>query len=137
MDEEDCVGMTVSFMKMTPYNKHELDYISLAKMFKSALDSRLAFVAELEGLVIGMIIGIRTPAFFNNDIVIAQEFGWWVDEEYRYTHAGVALHKAFEEAASDCNIIAMSLLSTSPPQLHGYLKSIGYTEAEIAYFKET
>lgn len=135
-NEEDCVAMSMSFMQMTPYSKHPLDYESLAIMFRNAVDCELAFVAEVEGLVIGMIIGVRVPAFFNNGIMIAQEFGWWVDEEYRHTHAGVALHKAFEEASRDCNIVSMSLLSTSPPQLHGYLKSIGYNEAEMAYFKE-
>lgn len=136
LDEEDCVGMTVSFLQMTPYNKYKLSYDSLAITFRAAMDSGLAFVAEEDGLVIGMIIGAKSSAMFNSNIIIGQELGWWVDEEYRDTKAGVALLKAFEDACSDCDIISMSLLSTSEQKLRGYLTSIGYTEAETAYFKE-
>ena len=128
--------MTASFIQMTPYNKYKLSYDSLASTFHAALTSELAFVAEVDGLVIGMIIGIKAPAMFNDNILIGQELGWWVDEEYRDTKAGVALLKAFEDACAECDIISMSLLSTSEQKLRGYLTSLGYTEAETAYFKE-
>lgn len=128
--------MTASFIQMTPYHKYKLSYDSLAMTFHTAIDHGLAFVAEVDGLVIGMIIGAKAPAMFNDNILIGQELGWWVDEEYRDTKAGVALLKAFEEACTECDIISMSLLSTSDKKLRGYLTSLGYTEAETAYFKE-
>lgn len=128
--------MTASFIQMTPYHKYKLSYDSLAMTFHSAIDHGLAFVAEVDGLVIGMIIGVKAPAMFNDNILIGQELGWWVDEEYRDTKAGVALLKAFEDACAECDIISMSLLSTSEQKLRGYLTSLGYTEAETAYFKE-
>ena len=136
-DYQDCVGMSVDFMKMTPYSANELDYASLGATFIRAVNDGLAFVAEDDGDVCGMLIAHKVPAFFNNSVLIAQEIGWWVDDDYRDTKAGGMLLNAFEsEAFKTCKYTVMSLLSTSPEQLKGYLNYRGYVEKEHSYFKE-
>jgi hypothetical protein len=136
-DLEECVGMSIDFMNMTPYKDKPLCTQSLAKVFIKSVQDGLAFVAEDDGDICGMLIAHKVPAFFDNDLLIAQEIGWWVDEEYRDTRAASMLIKAFEnEAQKECTYTVMSLLATSPKEVEGYLKHIGYIEKERSYFKE-
>ncbi len=136
-DMKTCVIMSMDFMKETPYSTNELDYNSLSAVFVKSVRNGLAFVAEDDGDVFGMLIAHKVPAFFNNNILIAQEIGWWVDKEYRHTKAAGQLIKALElEAMKDCKYTVMSLLSTSPKELKQYFNHIGYTEKEYSYFKE-
>ena len=136
-DIQACVIMSMDFMKETPYSKNELDYKSLGEVFVKSVRDGLAFVTEEDGDVFGMLIAHKVPAFFNNNIFIAQEIGWWVDKDYRHTKAAGELIRAFEnEARKDCKYTVMSLLSTSPKELKQYLNHIGYTEKEYSYFKE-
>lgn len=136
-DLEDCVGMSMDFMKMTPYKDKHLCTQSLARVFIKSVQDGLAFVAEDDGDICGMLIAHKAPAFFDNTLIIAQEIGWWVDEEYRDTRAASLLIQAFEEEArTECEYTVMSLLATSPLEIDGYLKHIGYIEKERSFFKE-
>lgn len=129
--------MSMDFMKMTPYKDKHLCTQSLAKTFIRSVQDGLAFVAEDDGDVCGMLIAHKAPAFFDHTLLIAQEIGWWVDEDYRDTRAASMLISKFEqEAKLECEYVVMSLLATSPKEIDGYLKHLGYTEKERSYFKE-
>ena len=48
-DLEECVGMSIDFMNMTPYKDKPLCTQSLAKVFIKSVQDDLAFVAEDDG----------------------------------------------------------------------------------------
>lgn len=136
-DMEACIIMGADFIKESSYATDELDYDTLIMIFIKSLQDGLAFVAEDDGDIFGMLLGHKGALLFNKNILIAQEIVWWVDVDYRHTRAGGELIRTFEsEAKKDCKYTVMSLLPTSPAELKQYFNHIGYIEKEFSYFKE-
>lgn len=104
----------------------------------SCVDSGIAFVAEQDGLIIGGIIGVLCQVWFSPNSTTAAELGWWVDEDYRGSMAGVRLLRAFESAAKDAGAIAVSMsdLSAGGTWPAGKLfEKLGYTVVERCQMK--
>lgn len=86
----------------------------------------------------GVIIGIVYPTFWNPDVLVAQEIGWWVEPEYRKTSLGIRLLTQFEERAREkgaqkCYMIALE--SSSPDKVGGIYEKSGYSLLEHTYMK--
>lgn len=136
-DLQECLLMSVDFMKATPFANRPVCLESLSTIFFMSVEHGLGFVAESDGHIFGMLIGCKSPAFFDHKLTVATEMGWWVDDEYRNTKAPSMLLNAFEEEAGrTCDYTVMSVLSTSPPQLVDYLQYRGYKENERLFCKE-
>ena len=61
--------------------------------------SGVIYVADYEGLVVGMIVAIKNKNIWDPDIHNFNELAYWVEPEHRGTSAGYRLLKAYQEAA--------------------------------------
>ena len=61
-----------------------------ARSSLAALMERGVLVAESAGAA-GAIVGLMALLWFNPTVSVAAEFGWWVDERFRGSSAGVKL----------------------------------------------
>jgi len=55
------------------------------------------FVSEYDGDLIGMIIGLKSPNLWSNDVYCINELAYWVDPEYRHGSSGYRLLDAYKE----------------------------------------
>ena len=104
----------------------------------AAVDTGIAFVAEIDGRIIGAIMGILCPIWFNPSARLAAELGWWVDEGFRGSMAGVRLLQAFEAAAKEAGAVAVSMSDLSAggtwPAARLF-ERLGYTVVERCQMK--
>lgn len=87
----------------------------------------------------GVIIGMVYPCYWNPDVLMAQEFGWWVEPEYRNTSLGIKLLNKFEDTAKEMgakHISMIALESSSPDKVGSIYTKKGYTLLEHTYMKE-
>lgn len=74
------------------------------------MDTGLVLVAEAaDGQVAGGIAGMLAPVWFNPGARMAAELGWWVDDAYRGSLAGVKLAWAFEQWGREQGAVAVSM----------------------------
>jgi GNAT superfamily N-acetyltransferase len=99
----------------------------------------MSFVAEIDGQIVGFILGIIGPMWFVQRVRIAVELAWWVDPAHRNTTAGVRLFKAFESHATNMGVqyIAMSdLVVQGDTPVAKLLGRMGYSVTERMHTKE-
>lgn len=67
-----------------------------ANLFNSCVtqNNRCCYVAEKDGVLVGMIAGQVTRYFFGNDKILS-DFVWFVDQAHRGTLASIRLLKLF------------------------------------------
>ena len=88
----------------------------------------------------GVILGIVYPLFYNTNILIAQELGWWVEPEYRGTTISIKLLKEFEQEAKKrgvSKIIMICLETQNPDGLKNIYERMDYKALEFSYVKES
>lgn len=92
------------------------------------------FVIDVDGLVVGGIIGIITELWMSTDRV-ATELAWFVDKEHRGREALKLLH-AYESWATDNNVALITVADihdvTDLAPLYGRR---GYRKTETTYSK--
>lgn len=101
-----------------------------------SMETTCCFVAETTDEVVGLIMGIVVPLWFNQDALCASELAWFVDPAHRGT-AGIRLLEAFEEWADEQGavIVSLSQLHSVTPALHKLLGRRGYELTESTYAK--
>lgn len=96
------------------------------------------FVAELDGRVVGMIVGVLNAPWYAPHITMATELAWWVEPEARGTTVALRLVKMYEgwAAANGAQFTTMSALEMDNENVvGGMLQRIGYAKAETTYIK--
>jgi N-acetylglutamate synthase-like GNAT family acetyltransferase len=96
----------------------------------------VALVAEKEGKLAGMLIGVIDGLIWNPDTRILREIVYWVDEEYRGSTAGYRLLaqyvKECNEMVNSGRITAYSMVKmTNSPDLK--FEKFGFTKTEEVY----
>lgn len=87
----------------------------------------------------GVILGVLYPLFYNPDILVAQELGWWVEPEYRGTSLGIKLLKDFEKKAKELGakkIIMFYLDAQTPDKIENILDRLDYKHLEYNMVKD-
>jgi len=103
-------------------------------------DAVTMLVAEVDGRVVGMLVGTLTAPWFAPSTVMAAELAWWVQPEARGTTVAVRLVKEYEAWAINhgAQIIAMSSLNNGEAErVANMLRRMGYAQSERTYTKET
>ena len=98
----------------------------------------VVLVAEVDGRVVGGIVGIVSRYWFNPAVSCATEMAWWVAEEHRGGTAAIRLYREFERWAEErnCEVISMSDLVIDGETPAGNLfHKLGYTTVERAHIK--
>jgi ribosomal protein S18 acetylase RimI-like enzyme len=85
-------------------------------------DDTCFYVAEVDGVRAGMIIGALVPYYFGDDLQLG-EYLWYVAPEYRGTSAGIRLVKKFIEfgKAHDVKEVCMGVSTGITPDTTGKL----------------
>ncbi len=90
------------------------------------------------GEVVGVIGGIAHPDLYSGDL-IASEFFWFVQRDYRGAH-GMKLYFLFEKWAREekrCSQIRMAcLMDSNPDQMAALYERMGYQLCEQQFVKE-
>lgn len=93
----------------------------------------LALVAEKDGKLVGMLIGMIDSLIWDPDTRILREIAYWVDEEYRGSTAGYRLLSQYVDEAQDMvengRITAYSMVKmTNSPDLK--FEKFGFKKTE-------
>jgi len=110
---------------------------NIEEIMTNLLDNEDVICIEKENK--GVILGIIYPLYYNPDVLIAQELGWWVEPEYRNTTLGIKLLKEFEKEAKARGakkIIMFYLDAQTPDKINQMLSRMGYEPVEYNMIKE-
>lgn len=98
----------------------------------------VVLVAEREGTIVGSLVGIMAPVWFNANATTATELAWWVDEAYRGSTAAFKLHRAFEEWAKEQGataIVMSDLIVNGVAHTEKLFEKMGFTPVERSHVK--
>jgi N-acetylglutamate synthase-like GNAT family acetyltransferase len=74
-------------------------------LYHITLGKGVIYVAEHEGLVVGMIVAIKNQNIWDPEIYTYNELAYWVEPEHRGTSAGFKLLKRYQEAAEQAKVL--------------------------------
>ena len=139
---EDAAVLTAmgrDFLQYSEYRNLQVTDEEMQAGIAGVIANEMSFVAEIDGQIVGFILGIIGPMWFVQRVRIAVELAWWVDPAYRITTAGVRLLKAFESHATNMGVqyIAMSdLVVQGDTPVARLLGRMGYSVTERMHTKE-
>jgi GNAT superfamily N-acetyltransferase len=139
---EDAAVLTAmgrDFMQYSEYRNLQVTDDEITSGIVGVIANEMSFVAEIDGQIVGFILGIIGPMWFVQRVRIAVELAWWVDPAHRNTTAGVRLIKAFESHATNMGVqyIAMSdLVVQGATPVAKLLGRMGYIVTERMHTKE-
>lgn len=139
-DLESLEVMGERFFIHSDYSKTcEYDRDSVALMIIHAIDNGAVFVARVEGVIVGALIAMLVPLWFNRDHIAASEMAWWVDEEHRGGMAGIGLYMAFMDWAEESkanSMIISDLVSGGEGTLGNMPERLGYSMVERSHMRK-
>lgn len=133
--------MGTRFVRAASYGRHMLvpkEEIELGLRNVLERGGGVAFVAEVDGRIIGAIVGLMTTPWWSPSCPVAAELAWWVEEEHRGGRAGVRLLRTLERwgASRGARFTALSgLVSVGEDRTGSLLARLGYEQAEVAWVK--
>jgi GNAT superfamily N-acetyltransferase len=139
---EDAAVLTAmgrDFLQYSEYRNLQVTDEEIQAGIGGVIANEMSFVAEIDGQIVGFILGIIGPMWFVQRVRIAVELAWWVDPAHRNTTAGVRLLKAFENHATNMGVqyIAMSdLVVQGDTPVAKLLGRMGYSVTERMHTKE-
>jgi predicted N-acetyltransferase YhbS len=130
-----------AFSKFAPFDRNAAR-AAIARLASGgtllAPSSSAVLVADQDGEIVGGIVGMVNPLWFNPSIRAATELAWWVAEEHRHGRAAIMLYRAFEQWAESMGttIIVMSdLVIDGDTPAAGIFQKLGFTTVERAHVK--
>jgi GNAT superfamily N-acetyltransferase len=133
-DRERIVEMGMSFAVVSEYNE---TVAAKPGVIGETIDRMLAspdgviLVAEIEGVVMGMIGMVAYEHPYSGDRT-AQEMFWWVDPSTRGSSIGIKLLRAAEVWAKERGAKAMQMVAPNASVASLYSR-LGYRRLETAY----
>lgn len=119
------------------------DYVTYSKdsaeqAILKAMTQGCVFVAEKDNEIVGGIVGLITPFWFNANVKAATELAWFIDEDHRKGTVALRLYKTFEEwgYSNGADVFVMSDLVVDGETPAGKLfDKLGYSTVERAHIK--
>jgi len=138
-DISRCVEMAAEFHKIA-YGLLGIEFcpISTAASFELCIEHGLLSVAQIDGLVVGMVAGVKAPLMMNHNHLVGAELAWWVEPDYRKTSAGLKLLKFAENLAIEAGVKMWSMMlleSSEPEKVAKIYDKMGYKPTERTYLK--
>jgi predicted N-acetyltransferase YhbS len=138
-DIDGLLALVEPFFAFSQFSRFVSCSADTARPFvEQVVDTGIAFVADEDGAIVGGIIGLMSPIWFNPSAFTAAELGWWVSESHRGGMAGVKLLRAFENEAKERGavVVTMSDLSAGGEWPAGKLfEKLGYAVVERCQMK--
>lgn len=134
IDKPRCLEMGRRFLASTPYG----DLIQpapgrLEGMFDLAFEQGCIVVADVDLLLVGMLVAVVWPHPFTGETV-GDELVWWVEPEHRAGRIGPNLLRAFERWARREGVNSLKMVAPAGfPDTGKYLERRGYAPVESVY----
>jgi GNAT superfamily N-acetyltransferase len=89
------------------------DSVGYAKFFSESIQNESVgiWLAEVDGLMVGISGAIAYPLYFNPSALVVQELWWWLTPEARGSGAGGKMFKQIEEWAKERNASALFMIA--------------------------
>lgn len=87
----------------------------------------------------GAILGLVFPHWWNPQVLVAQELGWWVEPEYRGTTLAIRLLNKLEVEAKRkgaTKLLMICLEAVEPDKVESIYLRKGYTKLERIFSKD-
>lgn len=141
-DFDEVWKMSQHFSKASPF-PIPADYVSVKKLFDAFVSNKnnaVGIVAEKDNKLIGMLAVVCLPHVYNNNVLVAEEFVWWVEKEYRIK-VGMKMLEDMEKVLKSKEIKYFSMRyfhkeDMSPAVLEAFYKRKGYLKLETIVIKE-
>lgn len=138
-DYARCVELGFNFHQLA-YGKVGVGYCTDSCMDTMILAKShgLFVVAEVDGVVQGFCIGVKSPMLMNRSVMAGCELVWWLEPKFRQSRLGIDLLKSMESQAKEAgvNIWTMFLLDeVEPEKVDKIYRAMGYVPAERSYMK--
>lgn len=138
-DIDALIEMASPFLNYSKYSEFtEIDPDEIAFSLCNILDNGVIFVAEIDGKVVGAIVGMMSQFWFSRKTKLAAELAWWVKAEHRKGTVGIRLLTTFEEWAKEngATVVSLSDLKVADIYPAGELyEKLGYVATERAHVK--
>lgn len=131
--------MGQAFFVETGWNKHaEFDVQSYARTVAALIEHGVLLVAEKDGRVVGMAAAGVAPAWWNKNVLTAQELWWYVEPDHRKGLGG-QLMDALEAAVTDLGVMLFSMSAEEglrSKALTRLYRARGYFPSETLFWKQ-
>lgn len=137
-DIPDIVRMSKEFWQNTQFKDEPFKTEMVEGMARKCIDDGISFVFESGGIARGFLNCVKGVLLANDDIQVASEIAWWVDEEFRSSGAGIRLLSAVEKEAKAQGIKYLSMIymkSSMPDMVESLYQRSGYNESEVMHVK--
>ena len=138
-DEEAILAMAREFVAFTPYH----DFLTatddeLRATIRWFTENATVFIADANGVAVGMLCAVLTPMWYAPGYKIATELAWWVAPSHRRGTAAIRLVQAYEKWArqSGAAMVSMSNLEVgNSDEVSNMLTRLGYQRTEQTHTK--
>lgn len=138
-DADDLYALAQEFIAFAPHGMFaEFTEEELRAQVNVCIASALVLVAEDDGKVVGMLVGLLSGLWFAPSTVMAAELAWWVTPSARGGTAGIRLVTAFQDWAREkgARIVTMSSLHLDhDTRVSTVLERMGFKQSEHTYIK--
>ncbi len=137
-DVAELVRMGREFVGASPFGALGLSDESRERVIRGLL-GQFARVIDLEGEIVGALLGGLGPAWGDEQRMIATEMAWWVAPQFRGSVAAVRLLHQFRDWAQAQGAVGVSLselVLDGVGSLGALPERLGYRLAERSYFLE-
>lgn len=137
-DVPRIIELAKQFHAVSGYECLELDDDTMQRLAFTSIEQSLCPVAEVNGEIVGFLLGLQFPALMNANVMVGTEIAWWVEPEHRNKPIGVRLLKYVEQQAKSKGLKYWSMMcleQLNADGLESIYERMGYKKAERTYMR--
>jgi GNAT superfamily N-acetyltransferase len=141
-DLPQYVVLAESFHMASPmHNVIAFDVDGYSEFYLSSVqnDSVGVWLAEIDGVVVGICGAIAYPMYFNPSAVVVQELWWWLTPASRGSGAGGQMFKQIEQWSKEKDASALFMIALEnerSKKMENLYTRAGYRPMERTFIKE-
>lgn len=96
-------------------------------------------VHDQDGSIVGMCGGMIVPSLLNQDVLLATELFWWVEEQHRSGIGAIRMLNAMEVWARSNGAVSLTMMTLdrmNADSIGRVYERLGFRPAERTYLKE-
>ena len=137
-DIPQIIVLARKFHAVSGYDSFDMDDESADRLIFQSISQGLGPVAEVDGEIVGFLLGLEFPAILNANIMMGSEIAWWVEPEHRNKVIGIKLLQFIENKAKQKNLKFWSMMCLehlNPEGLEKIYLKMGYKKSERTYMR--
>ena len=132
-DLDTLVEMSGVFFAETNYAKqYEYHPESMAITLTPLIEAQTVFTDGKDCAIVMVLF----PSFFNHEVIVAQELGWYVSKGKRKSGLGIKLLRHAEEEMKKRGAKLIIMLSLGSNDISLLYEKLGYTEQERIFMRK-